>query len=86
MLTLYTTQETAKLLHITRQTLMYRIKKKKIKPADVVGKYKFFTKEEIDRALIWQPKKNKAELRNANIKSAATINNNSAIERSNGAS
>ncbi len=74
MITLYTTQETAKLLHITRQALMYRIKKKKIKPADVVGKYKFFTKEEIDKALLWQDSKRKN--RNVNIESIADSSDN----------
>jgi DNA-binding transcriptional MerR regulator len=47
-----TSEEAAKMLGITRQALSYRVKKKKIKPADNVKcKYKLFTEEEVHRSM-----------------------------------
>lgn len=47
---LFSTEETAKMLGITRQGLAYRIKKGKIKPVNFIkSKYKFFEKKEIEQ-------------------------------------
>lgn len=51
-ISLYSTEETAKKLGITRQALAYRVKKGKIKPADfVTSKYKFFSQDEVKKVL-----------------------------------
>jgi len=48
-ITLFSTEETAKILGITRQGLAYRVKTGKIKPVDFVkSKYKFFEKKDIN--------------------------------------
>ena len=48
--TLFSTEETAKRLAITRQGLDYLVKTGKIKPVpNIKSKYKFFDQESIDR-------------------------------------
>ncbi|MEI6831321.1 MAG: helix-turn-helix domain-containing protein [Candidatus Omnitrophota bacterium] len=49
---LYTTEEAAKRLSITRQGLAYLVKEGKIKPVEhIESKYKFFSEEEIYKYL-----------------------------------
>lgn len=51
-LELFTSEEAAKRLGITRQGLAYLVKEGKIKPEDyIVSKYKFFSEEELYRYL-----------------------------------
>jgi len=49
---LYTSEEAAKKIGITRQGLAYLVKEGRIKPADnIESKYKFFSEEEIYKYL-----------------------------------
>jgi DNA-binding transcriptional MerR regulator len=49
---LYTSEEAAKKLGITRQGLAYLVKEGRIKPVDnIESKYKFFSEEELYRYL-----------------------------------
>ena len=56
---LFSTTEAAKVLGISRQLVLYWVKKKKIKPVEFfVSKYLFFSEKEIEKALLWKKKPN----------------------------